>query len=124
MGIVEQVRGAVTQVRKVAGPLRATVFHQTLLARTATGIRLNVPGTERLALIEEVGETIVGADGVDTMARTKLTFMEPVVVLDNEERFSLPDGSIETVMKHQSLLDPQGQPYMTEVWLGNLTGRR
>ena len=123
MGIVEQVRGAVTQVRKIAGPLRAHVKHQKLLGRTATGIVLDTPGVPLLALVEDIGETIVTIDGIDTMMSTKLTFMEPLVVTA-EDHFVLPNGSVETVMKHESLLDPQGLPYMTEVWLGNLTGRR
>lgn len=99
------------------GTLRATVYHNTEISRTAYEVTVGNP-VERKALIEEVSETVTMADGTDRSTRTKLTFLEPVVVIDNVDTFTLPDGIEYPVLKHAAMLDPDGLPYQTVVYLG------
>lgn len=73
---------------------------------------------DQSALVEQIGEGVPTASGQEQVTRSKLTFFFPLVVTDRD-RFRIGDSLDEwPVMKVQSLLDPDGLPYMVEVWLG------
>ena len=119
MNLPAIIRGAVKTVEAVAGSVRATVYHQKIVSRTASKAIYDEVGTPRLAFIEDEAETVAAVDGLQRSQNVKLTFMEPLVVVDNEDRFKLPDGRVLGVLKHVSPNDPDGLPYQTDVWVGS-----
>jgi hypothetical protein len=72
----------------------------------------------RQAIVEDVGEAVVGEDGVQRQSTTKLTFLEPVSV-DLLDKFIVPGDETEhRVAKRGGLAQVDGVPYYAEVWLG------
>ena len=118
MNIPAIIRGAVKTIEQVAGSVRATVYHHKVLSRTANKAVYDEVGVPLLAFIEDTTESVASVDGVQMAQSIKLTFMEPLVVVDNEDRFTLPGGRILAVLKHVSPNDPDGVPYQTDVWVG------
>lgn len=113
------IRGAVKSVEQIAGSVRAQVYHFKIESRTATKPVYPATGIPLLAFIEDESSAVVSVDGVHHAQTIKLTFMEPVEVVDNEDKFQLPDGRVLAVLKHVSPNDPDGKPYQTDVWVGS-----
>lgn len=74
---------------------------------------------EQAPLIEKVGEPVMTISGIETVSKTKLTFFFPLEITE-QDFFKIGDETDEwRVAKINALLDPDHQPYMVEVWLGN-----
>lgn len=71
----------------------------------------------RQALVEDVGEAVVGEDGTESQSTSKLTFLEPIAVsLDD---MFIVKGEELHVARREGLLRPTGDvAYYSEVYLG------
>lgn len=120
-GLVDLVKAGVVLARQIAGPFRAQVTHRAKTGRNEYGPTFGSP-VKRLAVIEDVAEEVTTADGKVTTSKAKLTFIEPLVVLEGDE-FKIPaaGGRPERVlhaMHDEGVLDPDALPYVTQVLLG------
>lgn len=68
------------------------------------------------AIVEYVGESVIGDDGQEHLTTAKLTILEPIDV-KTADLFILK-GEEQNIAKVESLLDPDGVPYYAVVWLG------
>lgn len=110
------IRKGLAAAKSATASMPITVMHYPRNVRTPSGVTYGAP-TERQAIVEETAKGIAQPDGTVAMSDVKLTILETVTVLDRD-KFGLPDGRVLNEMQHKSLLDPDGQPYMAEVWIG------
>ncbi len=121
MSLSQTIHRGIDTIRRVAGGLRTDVTHVPMTDRDAYGPVYLEEGVPMQALVEHVSQSIRLPDGAESVATLKLTFFEPVEIKE-ADRFDAPDGAGNvvrlTVQSVKALLDPDGWPYMVEVWLG------
>lgn len=110
-----KIRNGIARAKLELDGMMVDVGHIPVTGRDATG-PIYGPLVTRRAIVEEVGSAVVDANGTERLAEDKLTFLEPVVV-DLLDIFQIK-GVQKNVAKRSGLLDPDGVPYFTEVWLG------
>jgi hypothetical protein len=115
------IRGGVAKAKAILGDAvggtMATVIHTPAIGEGTYAAELGDP-VERQAIVLEAVKPIRMADGIDRISIAQLTFLEPVTVTEHDQ-FTLPSGRTWPVLQTRALLDPNGQPYMTKVWLGS-----
>jgi hypothetical protein len=117
MNLADLIRNGIAQAADVAGELRAEVIHTPATGEGTYAATSGDPVT-RLALVEDEIKPVRMGDGIDRLSMAHLTFLEPVTVTEHDT-FTLPNGRTWPVLRSKALLDPNGEPYMTEVWLGS-----
>jgi hypothetical protein len=116
MGLPDLVRSMISgPVTSIAGPFRTTILHIPQTGRGTYGPTYGDP-VPRLALVEQVSETVTSADGTDKVSTSKFTFFEPVPIKEGD-RITL-NGVTTNVVKVGGLLDETGKPYVPEAWTG------
>lgn len=115
------IRRGIAIAEEQTRPLRTPVWYKPVTGRDEAGPVYGdwIELTDEFApLIEKVGEGVPTAQGVESVAKSKLTFLVPLNVKDRD-LFRTDDTEDEwSVMRVEALLDPDKQPYMVEVWLG------
>lgn len=107
---------AMPVIRRVAGSARAIVRHEPTVGRDTYGPKYG-DIILREAIVEALTEPVASADGTERLSSAKLTFLEGIVV-EERDRFTLPNGDQANVIKRGGLMRPDGIFYVTEVWLG------
>lgn len=112
------VKRAVGLADRFTESMQPTVQHVPVIGRDVNGPVYGDP-VDVQAIVEDVGEAVVGSGGVEQLATTKLTFLRPILVTQ-EDRFVLPDGTEGQVSKKAGPLGKDGSAFLREVWLGKL----
>jgi len=111
-----KIRAGVAKARAETLNMMVDVGHIRVIGRDENGPVYSPSTITRKAIVEDVGEAVVGQDGNERLSASKLTFLEPVEV-DEFDIFVLKGVQL-NVAKRAGLLDPDGVPYFVEVWLG------
>ncbi len=121
MKLSNVIKSGVKAIESIAGELRTSVVHIPVSGRDAFGPSYGAPVT-RQAFLEFAADGIALADGQETVSKAKLTFFEPAAV-DDRDLFIIPNpmGGVMTVnvLTYTAPINPQGESYMAEVWLGD-----
>jgi hypothetical protein len=110
--------------RLIAGPITSAlgglrvpnVQWTPIVGRDMYGPTYASAPTKVTALVEEVSENVASMDGTMKLSSLKLTFFGPVDI--HEGDLITLKGRTTTVVKVGGLLDPEGDPYLPEVWTG------
>lgn len=115
MALPDQIRAGIARARATLDPLMVDIQHIPTTGRDQHGPIHGDPVPLR-AIVEDVGEAILGDDGNEHMSTSKLTILQPWTVRTSD--MFIVNGEELNVAKRGGLLDPDGQPYFIEVWLG------
>lgn len=116
------IRNAVAIAEAQTRLLRTPVTHIPVIGRDEFGPVFGDPtelADEQAPLVEFKGEGIATAQGTEAQSKSKLTFFWPINVTDRDKFIVREvDGEL-NVLRVDALLDPNKEPYMVEVWLGD-----
>ena len=119
LDIAKLVRRAVEIGDQFSKSTQPIVRHRMTIGRDVEGpiIAPEEDAIERRALVEDMGEEVLGATGNDALVTSKITFFSAVPV-EVTDLFIMPDGSTANVVRRAGLLDNEGVPYYREVFVG------
>lgn len=122
MSLMDVVRAGVAIANKVtsAGGLQATVLQESFVSETVKGDKTYGAPTPRLALVTIKGQSVWTKEGALSYSRAELVFLDPTIVITDDDRFTLPDGTTtQPVNVITGFADPvTGAPILTQVFLG------
>lgn len=121
MALLDVVRAGIALAHSVtnAGNLQATVTHEAFVSQTAKGVRSYGAPVSRPALVEFKNHSVVSATGEMSVARATVTFLDASVVITDDDRITLPDGTTGPIIDRVGLVDKlTGQPVLTQIYLG------
>jgi hypothetical protein len=114
------IHSVVATAKAIVSSALVDVEHIMVTGRDQWGTTWAEPVT-RQAIVEDVGDPVVGDDGNERLSTSKLTFIEPIPV-DMFDKFVV-NGVESDVAKRKGVLQPDGtMSYVSEVWLGRRGG--
>ena len=117
------VHAAVATANRLTKSTQPTIKHRMTIGVDVEGPLLQTPeqAVTREGIVEDMGEEVMSETGIEALATSKITFLEPVPI-QLSDLFILPDGTTGNIIRRGGLLDGDGQPYYREVFVGR-TGR-
>lgn len=129
MGFQDLIRDMIAVADSVTKSLQAPVQHWAWISSGSGANKVVYDASvERMALVEHKQSLRRTTTGEVVLARTKVTFLEPVEPngavgrrepIDPRDKIILPDGSTAPIVDVAGLVDPgTNLPYLYEVYLG------
>lgn len=120
MALDDIIRSGIALAKTITEPLQAQVPHASYTGQDGMGTPTHAAAVNRPAIVEQALRYRRLSNGQLVLTRSKVTFMDPVVVDVRDKVGPLPDGSIDSILDIEGVIDPDtSRPYLTEVWLGD-----
>lgn len=119
MGFAKLIRDGVALANKMTEDIQAKVIHRAYLSSTGSGKKLYSPDVSRPAIVDWEQRQIRTLSGNLSVSRATVTFLDPSVVVDDNDIIILPDGTTGPILDMSGFIDSgTGHPYLTKVFLG------
>lgn len=122
MGLLDAVRAGVAAANKVTADLQPNVLHEAAIVpavRDVFGNPARAAAVARPGLVEDSRKVVKTASGELVQARAKITFLDPAVVVQSDDKLTLPDGTTGPILEVRGFVDRgTGKPILSEVYLG------
>lgn len=95
------------------------VKHTPFLSVDGSGSRTYGSTVLRPALVDWKQRQVRTMTGELTVSRASVTFLDPAVVINDDDIIVLPDGTTGPILDMSGFIDGgTGNPFFTQVWLG------
>jgi hypothetical protein len=119
VSLLDIVRAGVAVANKVTAPLQAAVAWEAYTGEDGRGARTYAASRNVPALVEMKQQLVKTAEGDMTPSRASITFLDPTILLTNQDRITLPDGTTGPIIERMGLVDAKtGRPVMTQIFIG------
>lgn len=122
MSLMDVVRAGVAIANKVtlSGGMQAFVTHEAFISESGKGDKTYGAAVQRPAIVIMKSQSVWTSTGALTYSKAQIIFLDPSVVVQDDDRITLPDGTTtQPVSIITGFVDPAtGQPILTQVFLG------
>jgi hypothetical protein len=120
MSLADDLREAVLLANAETTDIQPKVKHEAYLGETGDGDKLFAAPVFRDALVDWKQKMVRTVDGTLTVSRAAVTFLDPDLKVDENDRITLPDGTVGPIL---DMAGPYASktatnPVLTEVFLG------
>lgn len=117
--MLDIVRSGVAIANKLTADVQADVMHESFLGQTVKGDRQYSAPVSRPAIVQMKQKSVLTASGELTMSNAQIVILDPTVVITDDDRFTLPDGTTQPIIRRAGFVDRgTGLPILTEIFLG------
>lgn len=95
------------------------VLHTPFLSVDGSGAKVYGSTVKRPAIVDWRQRQVRTITGELTVTRAMVMFLDPKVVVDEQDILVLPDGTTGPILDMSGFIDADtGNPFFTQVWLG------
>jgi hypothetical protein len=98
--------------------VQATVQHESFISGGGAGSSTHMPPVARPAIVEYKQREVRTSSGEVAMSASTVTFLDPTVEVDINDRITLPNGESGPILALGAFVDSTQKPILTEVYLG------
>jgi hypothetical protein len=121
MGLLDVVRSGVAIANQLTADLQPNVSHEAYVSSDGAGRRVYSPAVSRPALVIRKQKLVRSATGEMVMSQAQITILDPAVVINELDKFTLPDNTSGPIIATDGFVDRlTGHPILTEIYLGSL----
>jgi len=121
MGLLDIVRSGVAIANSLTADLQPNVSHEAYVSTDGAGRRSYAAAVSRPALVVRKQKLVRSATGELVMSQAQITILDPSVIVNELDKFTLPDDTSGPIIATDGFVDRgTGHPILTEIFLGSL----
>jgi hypothetical protein len=135
MALADLIRQGIALANQQTQGTQVALWHWSATGSNEFGKVEYEPAERRTAIVEQASRVFRGTDGKDRVSETKVTILSQVTVT-TDDAFAVIEAGLDPlvpgpdqpanvmgqILDVKGLLDPTGQPYMVEIWMGHASG--
>ncbi|CAB4190501.1 hypothetical protein UFOVP1196_64 [uncultured Caudovirales phage] len=125
MSILDTLRSSVAIANKILNPLQVDsngagiVTYEKWLDTDGAGLHRRLSAVQVPAIVDWDQRHVRSFTGEMVTCRASVTFLDPAVIVNVNDKITLPDGSTGPILSMRGPMDAvTGRPLITEVFLG------
>lgn len=120
MGLGTAIRKLVGVANSLTSDMQPTVIHESYTGETGSGDHTFAAPVHRPAIVNWERRQVRTAEGELTVSRASVTFLDPTVIVNDQDRITLPDGTTGPIldMSGPYVESSATLPVLTQVFLG------
>lgn len=119
MGLLDVVRAGIKTADALTKDLQAIVTYEEYLSTNGAGKKLYAAPRQVPAIVDWKQKQVRTTTGALSVSRASVLFLDPTIILDEQDKITLPDGSTGPIIDMGGFIDRgTGHPVATEAFLG------
>lgn len=119
MGLLDVVRAGIDIANNLTADLQPLVRYEEYLRTDGAGKKVYATARDVPAIVDWKQKQVRTLQGVLSVSRASVMFLDPTIVLDDNDKITLPDGTTGPILDMSGFIDREtGHPVATEVFLG------
>lgn len=119
MAFLPIIRSGIALADKMTKDLQPKVKLEKFIGVTGSGKRTYSAAVMVPAIVDWKQKHVMTASGQLAVSRASVMFLDPTILVDDDDRITLPDGTTGPIIDMAGFIDAEtGHPVSTEVFLG------
>jgi hypothetical protein len=119
MSLLDAVRAGVAIANAQTKDLQAKVRYEKYTGTDGYGAKTYASAKLIPAIVDWQQKQLRTPEGTLSVSRASVTFLDPTIIVDDNDRITLPDGTTGPILDMAGFIDAgTGHPILTQVFLG------